>query len=157
ALVEAAERQIRLLERCELPAQLLQLFRKRGRFDAVLAREILDGGDTALDGFLPRRVGVEPAEVGRELATGLAERNQRLLGEPESAFEPRVDRCGVPQVPRRACGEGVRVAAVAVVDEPQRRLGRFRKPPAVREPAALLEERLGLSGGEAEGLELADL
>ena len=49
------------------------------------------------------------------------------------------------------------VVAVAFVAECERALGAFREPAAVRETVALLDKGLRFAGGEAEGLELADL
>ena len=151
--------ELRLFERRELVRSSSSFAGSAARLDAVLAREVLDRRDAPLDLLLPRRVGVEPFEVGAEFA-----RRPRASAISDSSTsaqrwrEPRVERRG-----RRATGSPRAPRARAR----RRRRPRSRSasaPCAASASRPRFASRLRSStsasaspGAEPEGLELADL
>ena len=134
ALVECAERQFRLFERVQRFLQLDPLLRQlRGR-DVMFACEILECRHPPLDLILARRVGVQPFEIGAEQGGRFAQADEALLDRLQRVREARIEGRRAAQLRRRARRERMGVGAVCIPGERERRLRRFREPPAIGEP-----------------------
>src|SRR5437763_6060411 len=156
-LAQRREIHFRALEGGELEGELPGALGELGRGHPVLARELLDRRQTPLDLLLARGVDIEGLAIALELARRLAHLDRGLLQHRQQPRELAVESGESPQRLQRPAHRSVRARALVLVELRERGVSACGEPPAVREPCALLAERLDLARPELEGLELLRL
>jgi hypothetical protein len=157
ALFEIAKGEFGLLERLELPAQIVKLPRQRLRWDTMLAREVLDRGDPPFDEFLACRIGVQRLEIGAKRTARFAKTDDRLFEHPQWLAESRIESRCTAKHGHRARGQRMRIGAVAIEGQRNRIARCLRKATVIREARALIEQSRDFVSGEIERFELAHL
>ena len=156
-LAQRREIHFRALEGGELEGELPGALGELGRGHPVLARELLDRRQPPLDLLLARGVDIEGLAIALELARRLAHLDRGLLQHRQQPRELAVESGESPQRLQRPAHRSVRARALVLVELRERGVSACGEPPAVREPRALLAERLDLARPELEGLELLRL
>ena len=137
-LAQRRQVEIGTLERLQLRLQQLQALAEILGRNAVLAGQILDRRQTALDLVLARRIDVERIAVALQLARRLADLDHRFLERRQQRGELAVERRESAQRLQRAGDTRMGARRLVLVQLPERSLRACGEAAAVREAPPLL-------------------
>ena len=115
-LAKRGEIRVRALHLVELRFELRRALRQFFRRQAVLARQLFDGGEPPLHLILPRRIHVQAFDVVLQLLRRFADLNGRFVDQRQHRAELRIDRCKSAQRLQGAAHARVRAAFLALVE-----------------------------------------